>query len=95
VFDFFDDVFQFFTTDVPAAAANQAEEEAESVDDAGQTLFDAWQDSAGDFFDLLEDAAEPWGDPAQDFVGAWQQATESFADQFAGWFGWSNDDSPV
>jgi hypothetical protein len=95
MFDFFDDLFHFFTSEIPAAAASQAEEISESVEEATHTAFDAWQDSADGFFDFLEDAAEPWGQPSQDFVSAWQQATESFADQFAHWFGWTKDDSPV
>ena len=94
MFDFFDDIFHFFTSEVPAAAT-QTEVAADAVEDVAHTVFDAWQDHADDFFNLLEDAAEPWGDPAQDFAGAWQQATEGFADQFAGWFGWTNDDSPI
>ncbi len=43
----------------------------------------------------LGEAVQHWRQEAQDFHDAWEQATRSFADQFAHWFGWGKDDSPV
>lgn len=91
MFDFFEDVFHFLMSEVPAAA----EDSSNAVEETAHSVFDAWQDSTNDFFHQLNNAAANWGDPAQNFVAAWQDATESFADQYAGWWGWNNDNSPV
>jgi hypothetical protein len=61
------------------------------VSDGWSDGFHGWQVPAVDFFSFLHHAE----DGAQDFANAWHYATESFADQFAHWFGWNNDDSPV
>ena len=94
MFDFFDDVFSFFTHDEPKISAH-ATNDSDPVEDAAHDVFDTWQDSTSDFFDLLHGAAKPWGHPALDFVRAWQDATQSFANSYANWWGWQNDDSPV
>lgn len=90
MFDFFEDFFNFLSSDATAG-----EDPFDPIEDTIHDGFNAWQAAADDFFVGLGNAAKPWGDPAEDFVSAWQQATESFASQFANWFGWKNDDSPV
>jgi hypothetical protein len=94
MFDLFDDIFHFFTSDVPAAAADAAEEGSDAVEETAHTVFNSWQDTTNDFFHQLNNAAHAWGDPAPSFVSAWQEATQSFADQYAHWWGW-DDSSPV
>ena len=87
MFDFFDDFFNFAHRE-----PDQAPAESDPIEDAIHEGFDAWHDATEDFFDDLQQAADDWHEAAQDFVSAWQQATESFAYQFASWFGWGNND---
>ena len=93
--NFFDDVFHFFTSELPAAAADAAEQGSNTAEHTAHELFNAWQDAANDFFHQANNSAEFWGPPAPDFVNAWQQATQSFADQYAHLWGWDTDNSPV
>jgi hypothetical protein len=94
MFDFFDDFFHFFVPhDLDSKPS--AKDDSNPVETAAHDVFDLWQDGANDFFTGLDKAADDWGKPAEDFVSSWQKATESFAGQFAHWFGWSSDDSPV
>lgn len=97
MFDFLDDVFHFLASHAPSlpSAPGHGSSEPDPLEDAAHDAFDMWRDTTNDFFDQLGAATEDWGAPTQDFVSAWQQATESCADQFAHWFGWSSDDSPV
>jgi hypothetical protein len=89
MFEFLEDFFDFSDDDSSEERYGGSDN---PISDIAETFFESWQDSANDFFGMLDDAA-PDG-TAQDFVDAWHQATQDFADQYASWWGW-NDGSPV